>query len=129
MSIPVHECPGDLPSVIPVRAWQIWPNGECQLLKALRFQSEIFKMVDIACVNLYSGIEISDSVLGSIQPRRELIRTLVQLIWACLVHRQRGPMPQAVHYSDVVTSTAVNRSKGTKKGVRQNALGVSRTHV
>jgi len=33
----------------------------------------VFQLIDIACVSLDLGIEISDPTLGSVHPRRELV--------------------------------------------------------
>jgi hypothetical protein len=51
----------------------VWSDGRRQLAKALRCKSEVFQLIDIACVSLDLGVEISDPALGSTQPRCELV--------------------------------------------------------
>ena len=68
----LHECPNNLSSSTPVNAWQVWPNGYCQLAQAIPCRHDGFQIIDSACIML---------ILPSRSATRLLVCTIPDVNW------------------------------------------------
>src|SRR5713226_6895104 len=69
----LNECADYVSTAMPVGVGQMRPDCGREIAKAFRCKSQVFQLIDIACVILYLCVELSNAALGSSHPRCKLI--------------------------------------------------------